>query len=138
MTLYISHQEAKVIEITSPRKFHRLFTLSATENHEPLKISYSIAGPEDGDFPTILFVGGMFCTRWHNILCENLAQKEGVRIISTDRSVLQSNPNLSKSHPQTTIFLWIHMTSITISLIIPFRTANSTTGPDSGRPPLFH
>jgi len=83
-------KEDEVIRILSPRKFHRLFTLPATENHGALKVSYSIAGPEDGDIPTILFVGGMFCTRWYIIGYEYIAQKEGVRILSIDRLVLRS------------------------------------------------
>ncbi|KAE9373215.1 alpha/beta-hydrolase [Stipitochalara longipes BDJ] len=81
----ISPKEDEVIRIISPRKFHRLFRLPATENHGALKVSYSIAGPEHGDVPTILFIGGMFCTRWNNIGYEFLAQKEGVRILSIDR-----------------------------------------------------
>jgi hypothetical protein len=87
MSFNITPQEEEALKILSPRKFHRLFTLPATENHAPLKVSYSIAGPEDGDVPTILFCGGMFCTRWHNIGYEHLAQKEGVRILSIDRLV---------------------------------------------------
>ncbi|KAH8753682.1 Alpha/Beta hydrolase protein [Hyaloscypha finlandica] len=85
MSLNLSPQEEEVIKIISPIKFHRLFTLPATENHGPLKVSYSIAGPEDGDVPTILLVGGMAHTRWYNIWNEHLAQKEGVRILCIDR-----------------------------------------------------
>lgn len=88
MPIYLSPQEEEAIKIISPRKFHRLFTLPGTENHGPLKVSYAIAGLEDGDVPTILFCGGMFCTRWHLINYEHLAQKEGVRMVSIDRSVL--------------------------------------------------
>jgi hypothetical protein len=87
MSPNLSPQEEEVIKIISPIKFHRLFTLPATENHGPLKVSYSIAGPEDGDVPTILHVGGMAHTRWYNIWNEHLAQKEGVRILCIDRLV---------------------------------------------------
>jgi hypothetical protein len=90
MPINLSPQEEEAIKIISSQKFHRLFTLAATENHGPLKVTYAIAGPEDGDIPTILFCGGMFCTRWHMIKYEHLAQKEGVRIVSIDRSVSQS------------------------------------------------
>jgi hypothetical protein len=83
--LNLSPNEEAAIKIASPLKFHRLFTLPATNDHGPLKVSYSIAGPEDGDVPTILFIGGMFCTRWLNIVHEHLAQQEGVRILSIDR-----------------------------------------------------
>jgi len=97
MSLNLSPQEEEVIKIISPIKFHRLFTLPATENHGPLKVSYSIAGPEDGDVPTILLVGGMAHTRWYNIWNEHLAQKEGVRILCIDRLVsLQYSINQSQ------------------------------------------
>jgi hypothetical protein len=82
------------IELTSPLKYHRLFTLPATSSHGPLKISYSIAGPAplpDGDsevdVPTILFVGGMFGTRWMAVSENWLAEKEGVRVLFIDRYV---------------------------------------------------
>jgi len=93
MPINLSPQEEEAIKIISPQKFHRLFTLPATENHGLLKVSYAISGPEDGDVPTILFCGGMFCTRWHMIQYEHLAQEEGVRIVSIDRSVSQSFPS---------------------------------------------
>jgi hypothetical protein len=87
----ISPKEEEVIRLISPLKFHRLFTLPATENHGALKVSYSIAGPENGDILTILFIGGMFCTRWYSIGYEYLAQKEGVRILLIDRFVFDSS-----------------------------------------------
>ncbi len=91
----LSPQEEEAIKRISPRKFHRLFNLPATGSHAALKISYAVAGPEDGDVPTILFCGGMFCTRWHMIGFEHLAQMEGVRIVSIDRLVLLIIPSLN-------------------------------------------
>lgn len=93
----LSPQEEEAIKRISPRKFHRLFNLPATESHGALKVSYAVAGPEDGDVPTILFCGGMFCTRWQMIVYEHLAQKEGVRIVSIDRLVLLVVPSLNPS-----------------------------------------
>jgi hypothetical protein len=87
MPINISPEEEEAIKIISPRKYHRLFNLPATENHGPLKVSYAIAGPEDGDVPTILLCGGMFCTRWHTIGYEHIAQENGVRVLSIDRLV---------------------------------------------------
>ena len=97
MSVTISPQEEEAIKLVSPRKFHRLFTLPATENHGPLKVSYSTAGQEDGDLPTILLRGGMFCTRWHTIDYEYLAQEEGVRVLSIDRFVHSFNYTQKKS-----------------------------------------
>ncbi|KAI9744907.1 MAG: hypothetical protein M1818_001833 [Claussenomyces sp. TS43310] len=85
MPINLSPQEEEVIKIISPRKFHRVFTLPATENHDPLKVSFALVGPEDGDVPTILLCDGMFSSRWHTIGYEHLAQKAGVRVVSIDR-----------------------------------------------------
>ena len=97
MSITISPQEEEAIKLISPWKFHRLFTLPATENHGPLKVSYSTAGQEDGDVPTILLCGGMFCTRWNTIKYEHLAQEEGVRVLSIDRFVHSFNYHSSQS-----------------------------------------
>lgn len=79
--------EDRAMELTSPRKFHRVFTVPASSSptHAPLRVSYSIAGPEEGDAPTILFVGGMFGTRWMAVGENWLAEKEGVRVLFVDR-----------------------------------------------------
>jgi len=87
MTFNFSATEEEALKIISPWKYHRLYTLPATDSHGPLKVSYSIAGIEDGDVPTILLVGGMMCTRWHLIGDNYLAQKEGVRVLCIDRCV---------------------------------------------------
>lgn len=86
MSISISSAEERAIGIAAPRKLHQIFTLPATDKHEALKVSYSIAGPEAGeDVPTILFCGGMFGGRWmapgHNFY----AEKERVRLIFIDR-----------------------------------------------------
>jgi hypothetical protein len=80
----------KAVELISPWKFHRIFTVPATENHGPLNVTYSISGVDVGegeDVPTILFCGGMFATRWLAPWMEYLSRKEKVRIIHIDRLV---------------------------------------------------
>ncbi len=84
ITTPLSLEEQAVI-LTSPIKFHQIFTLPATDNHGPLKITYSIAGPQYGDVPTVLFIGGMFGTRWMGIGMDSFAEKEGVRVLFIDR-----------------------------------------------------
>ncbi|CZR54154.1 uncharacterized protein PAC_04037 [Phialocephala subalpina] len=86
MSISITPAEEQAIGRLAPRKLHQIFTLPATDKHEALKVSYSIAGPEAGeDVPTILFCGGMFGGRWlapwHNFY----AEKERVRLIFIDR-----------------------------------------------------
>lgn len=85
----ISAAEEQAIEAIAPRKLHQIFTLPATDKHEALKVTYSIAGPDIGeDVPTIFFCGGMFGTRyiamWYNLF----AERQRVRIIFTDRLVV--------------------------------------------------
>ncbi|KAH9214438.1 Alpha/Beta hydrolase protein [Leptodontidium sp. 2 PMI_412] len=78
--------EEQAITLISRRKFHRLFTLPATSTHESLKVTYGIAGPDIGeDAPTILYVGGMFGTRYLAITQDWLATQKGVRILMIDR-----------------------------------------------------
>jgi len=81
----------EVIALTSPIKYHQIFTLSATQTRGPMRVTYSIAGPEprggDEDVPTVLFVGGMFGTRWMAVAINWLAEKEGVRVLFVDRWV---------------------------------------------------
>jgi len=84
----MSSKSAKIqaIEIIAPRKFHRLFVVPATESHGPLRVSYSIAGVEEGeDVETIMFCGGMFGTRWQAIFMDWLALKHRVRVLFIDR-----------------------------------------------------
>jgi hypothetical protein len=76
---------AQVIEMLAPRKFHRMFTAPATDTRGPLKVTYAIAGIEEGDVPTILFCAGMFSTRWQAYFCNYLAEKERIRVLFIDR-----------------------------------------------------
>lgn len=86
MPTTISLIEEQALEAIAPRKLHQIFTLPATDDHGPLKVSYAIAGPELGEeVPTIFFCGGMFGTRWMAMSYNFLAEKERVRMIFIDR-----------------------------------------------------
>ncbi|KAH7354775.1 Alpha/Beta hydrolase protein [Rhexocercosporidium sp. MPI-PUGE-AT-0058] len=81
----ISAEEQAIIFI-SQRKFHRLFTLPATNSHDVLKVTYGIAGPDIGeDAPTILYIGGMFGTRYLAVTQDWFATQKGVRILMIDK-----------------------------------------------------
>jgi len=82
--------ETRAFEVTAARKFHRMFTAPATDTRGPLKVTYAIAGIEEGDVPTILFCGGMFGTRWQAVWADYLAEQEGVRVLHIDRFVYPS------------------------------------------------
>ena len=78
--------EEQAIELIAPRKYHQVFTLPATSEHGPLRVTYAIAGVEHGDdVPTIVFCGGMFGSRWQAPFQNFIAEKEGVRLLYIDR-----------------------------------------------------
>ncbi|KAL2070844.1 hypothetical protein VTL71DRAFT_13870 [Oculimacula yallundae] len=78
--------EEQAMNIISHRKFHRIFTLPATSTHGPLKVTYGVAGPDIGeDAPTILYVGGMFGSRYLAVIQNHFASQKGVRILMIDR-----------------------------------------------------
>lgn len=91
----IESLRAQAIEYISNDRFHRLFTLPATSDHEALTISYSDVGraPEpgpdqtsdDADLPTILFMPGMFASRYLGISFHPIAEKLNVRVLVVDR-----------------------------------------------------
>ena len=78
--------EVQAAEILAAKKFHQLFEAPATETRGPLRVSYSIAGIEEGeDVETIMFCGGMFGTRLQAVSMDWLATKNGVRVLYIDR-----------------------------------------------------
>ena len=92
MSITVLSPELQAIEIIAPRKFHRIFTVPDTDTRGPLKVTYGIAGVEDGeDVPTILFCGGMFGIRWQAVFLNWLAEKERVRILFIDRFVYDAS-----------------------------------------------
>ena len=79
-------QEVQSAEPSFPEKFDQVFTVPGTDEHGPLKVTYAIGGPEDGeDVPTILFCAGMLATRWMAEMLNWVAEKEGVRVLFIDR-----------------------------------------------------
>jgi hypothetical protein len=93
-------KEIKALELISPWKFHRIFTIPASENKGPLKVTYSVGGVDIGDggedVPTILFCSGMFGSRWLAPWLDYIAGKKGVRMIFLDRLVLSRSYLLSQ------------------------------------------
>jgi hypothetical protein len=80
--------ESQALELNAPEKFHRDFTVPATDKHGLLRVTYAIGGPEHGeDVPTILFCSGMLATRWMAQMINWMAEKEGVRVLYIDRLV---------------------------------------------------
>ncbi|KAK7414058.1 hypothetical protein QQX98_007090 [Neonectria punicea] len=97
MTSEPSPSEAAAARFVSHVRFHKSFTLPATTEHEALNISYADAGlvPEPGNAnaqpPTVLFIPGMFASRYLAVGIHTIAERLGVRVLVVDR------PGMGKS-----------------------------------------
>jgi hypothetical protein len=83
-----SGAETRAIEFLAQSRFHQSFFLPATPKHGRLRVTYTVAGVDDADAPTLLFCGGMFGGRWTVVGIHHLAVKMGVRLVCCDRYVL--------------------------------------------------
>ncbi|KAK7427772.1 hypothetical protein QQZ08_005710 [Neonectria magnoliae] len=92
-----SEAEAAAARFVSHVRFHKSFTLPATTEHEALDVSYADVGlvPEPGDanssHPTVLFMPGMFASRYLAVGIHTIAERLGVRVLVVDR------PGMGKS-----------------------------------------
>ncbi|OBT91390.1 hypothetical protein VE01_10626, partial [Pseudogymnoascus verrucosus] len=66
-------------------RMHRSFTIPGTETRKPLKVTYAIAGLENDDAPTVVFISGMYGMRWVALLWHAVALRVGVRLVCVDR-----------------------------------------------------
>lgn len=72
-------------------RFHRRFVLPATADHGELQVSYADVGrtPEPGQdgtrSPTVLFIPGMFASRYLSVWMHAIAEKLGARVLIVDR-----------------------------------------------------
>ncbi|KAJ5976887.1 hypothetical protein N7501_000229 [Penicillium viridicatum] len=72
----------------SNSRFHRSFTIEPTSTHGPLNVTYAEYGREpneNGTTPTLLFLPGMFSSRYTGICLHTIAEKWGVRVLVVDR-----------------------------------------------------
>lgn len=74
----------------SNERFHRRFTLPATDQHDDLIVSYADVGRAPGNdprtTPTILFIPGMFASKYLGIYpMHAIGEKLGVRVLIVDR-----------------------------------------------------
>ncbi|ELR03795.1 hypothetical protein VC83_04751 [Pseudogymnoascus destructans] len=73
------------IEYVCAKRMHRSFTIPGTETRKPLKVTYAIAGLENDDAPTVVFISGMYGMRWVALLWHAVAVRVGVRLVCVDR-----------------------------------------------------
>ncbi|KAI0480688.1 Alpha/Beta hydrolase protein [Xylariaceae sp. FL0804] len=107
--------------------FHRRFTLPATADHEALTVSYADAGRAPADPaaaaaagapgslsssssqpqpPTVVFIPGMFASRYFALLVHPVAEKLGVRVLVIDRPGMGHSTNVP---PERRLATWIEV-----------------------------
>lgn len=90
-TLPESSNHSSAAEYVAQDRFNRRFVLPATESHGELQVSYADVGRppnQDGSGtqpPTVLFIPGMFGTRYLSVWMHAIAEKLGVRVLIVDR-----------------------------------------------------
>jgi hypothetical protein len=83
--------QTSALSYISDDRFHKRFELPATADHADLTLSYADAGrmpATDGTGPqpaTILFMPGMFASRYLGVAFHAIAEKLGVRVLIVDR-----------------------------------------------------
>ncbi|KAE8392932.1 Alpha/Beta hydrolase protein [Aspergillus alliaceus] len=89
MSSYSNSPHAIALHYISHPRFHRRFTLPATADHDTLTVTYADIGstpdPPNLNPPTILFMPGMFASRYTGALIHAIAEKLGVRVLVVDR-----------------------------------------------------
>jgi hypothetical protein len=84
-SLDLNSPHCQALEYVSDCRFHRRFLLPATAEHGVLPITYADCGATGDDAPTVLFIPGMFGSRYIVMLYHRLATKVGVRLLVVDR-----------------------------------------------------
>ncbi|KAI5456895.1 hypothetical protein BGZ63DRAFT_395061 [Mariannaea sp. PMI_226] len=93
-------------------RFHHTFTLPATNTHDDLTFSFADLGraPTPGEStpnpPTVLFMPGMYASRYLGVPMHAIADKLGVRVIIVDR------PGMGKSTDvplQQRVSIWVEL-----------------------------
>ena len=73
--------------LTLPR-YNKEVIIPQSDTHDALTISYADLGRQSeagSSVPTVLFIPGMFGTRFSMAFLDPLAEKMGVRLITADR-----------------------------------------------------
>ena len=82
-----------VTYLSHPR-FNQTHTFPASPTHPELQLSYADVGRQPSpsissdDIPTVLFIPGMFATRFSAVWLHHIAERSGARVVVVDRYVL--------------------------------------------------
>lgn len=94
MSVNPESRDSEAIQYVSSPRFHHTFTLPASSEHsDDLTVSYADLGrvPDpDGteSIPTVLFMPGMYASRYLGVAMHVIAEKLGVRVLVVDRWVM--------------------------------------------------
>lgn len=83
----------EALDFVNNDRMHREISLPASATHDALTFSYADVGqlPEpssdasQADHPTVLFMPGMFGSRFSGLTLHVIAEKLGVRVVIVDR-----------------------------------------------------
>ncbi|KAF7715270.1 Uncharacterized protein PECH_002109 [Penicillium ucsense] len=89
-------------EVISNSRFHRRISLSTSQGQ--LSVSFADIGCENG--PVILFLPGMFASRYAGILLHGIAEKAGIRLLVIDRPGMGASTDVPLAHRVDT---WIEV-----------------------------
>ncbi|KAJ5488759.1 hypothetical protein N7539_003649 [Penicillium diatomitis] len=89
-------------EVISNSRFHRRISLSTSQGQ--LSVSFADIGCENG--PVILFLPGMFASRYAGILLHAIAEKAGIRLLVIDRPGMGASTDVPLAHRVDT---WIEV-----------------------------
>lgn len=93
-----------VLDFIHDDRMHRELTLPATAKHDALNVSYADVGQlpapsgagSVADHPTVLFIPGMFASRFLSLTLHTIAEKLGVRVLVVDRYLRSISPFQSR------------------------------------------
>lgn len=104
-----SDAEQKAITMLANRCYHQCLWIPATEKHGKLRVTFATSSNFDNDdLPVMLFVPPQFCSRYHIVEMDHLAQAAGVRLLGADRYVACSVDTIQDSlHPLLTRYGWL-------------------------------
>ncbi|KAH8775280.1 hypothetical protein F5883DRAFT_545616 [Diaporthe sp. PMI_573] len=103
---------SRAAEYVAQDRFHRRFVLPGTADHSELQVSYADVGrtPEPSDngtrHPTVLFIPGMFASRYLSVSMHAIAEKLGVRVLIVDRPGMGHSTDVPLAQRVTT---WIEL-----------------------------
>ncbi|KAL3425300.1 hypothetical protein PVAG01_02091 [Phlyctema vagabunda] len=116
----IGHSDDELLAFASAAQFHQSLFLPATPSHGSLRVTFAVVGLLEESAPTMLWLGGMFGTRYDGLSKHHMATTMGVRLVYCDR------PGMGGSTPvalENRINVWLETVPILMSHLNASRVA---------------